>query len=197
MDKLELGADGNATGNTAESYAVNLHGHGSCECMGHLRHGRCKHLACACPTWKATGCCDERRPAGDHLAGLLFVAISHIGRTHNITMYYPMRAVRTRKYKYIRNLAHKLDYPFASDLHDSSSWQGILKRGDKTMGKRTVEQFVHRPLEELYDLEKDPDELKNLAGSAGHAKELAALRKKVRDWQERTGDPWVIKYQHE
>src|SRR5262249_3392463 len=36
---------------------------------------------------------------------------------HEVTMYYPMRAVRTRRYKYIRNLAHKLDYPFASDLY--------------------------------------------------------------------------------
>src|SRR5262249_42783217 len=32
---------------------------------------------------------------------------------HEVTMYFPMRAVRMRKYKYIRNLAHKLDYPFA------------------------------------------------------------------------------------
>lgn len=27
-----------------ESYDVNLAGHGSCECLGFLRHGRCKHL---------------------------------------------------------------------------------------------------------------------------------------------------------
>jgi N-sulfoglucosamine sulfohydrolase len=116
---------------------------------------------------------------------------------HEVTMYYPMRAVRTRQYKYIRNLAHKLDYPFASDLHDSPSWQGVLKRGDKMMGQRSVAQFVNRPLEELYDVEKDPNELKNLADSAAHAKVLAEMRKKVRDWQTKTADPWVIKYQHE
>ena len=49
--------------------------------------------------------------------------------------------------------AHKLDFPFASDLYASASWQGILKRGEKMMGKRSVEAYVHRPLEELYDVE--------------------------------------------
>lgn len=116
---------------------------------------------------------------------------------HEVTMYYPMRAVRTRQYKYIRNLAHKLDFPFASDLYGSPSWQGLLKRGDKMMGKRSVAQYVSRPLEELYDLEKDPNELKNLAGDAGHARELEAMRQRLRQWQERTGDPWLIKYEHE
>ena len=46
-------------------------------------------------------------------------------------------------------------------------------------------------------MEKDPNELKNLADSAAHAKVLAEMRKKVRDWQTKTADPWVIKYQHE
>src|SRR5262249_33686681 len=35
---------------------------------------------------------------------------------HEITMYYPMRMVRTRTYKLILNLAHQLPFPFASDI---------------------------------------------------------------------------------
>jgi N-sulfoglucosamine sulfohydrolase len=116
---------------------------------------------------------------------------------HEVTMYYPMRAVRTRKYKYIRNLAHKLDYPFASDLYHSLTWQGILKRGDAKMGLRSTEAFLRRPLEELYDVEKDPTETRNLAGEAAHAKTLEALRQKVRAMQQKTGDPWMVKYQYE
>lgn len=116
---------------------------------------------------------------------------------HEVTMYYPVRMIRTRTHKLLRNLAHKLDYPFASDLYESPTWQGILTRGDKMMGKRSVEQFVHRPLEELYDLTKDPDELKNVADEAGQAKTLEELRKKMRDWQEKTNDPWIVKYKHE
>jgi N-sulfoglucosamine sulfohydrolase len=116
---------------------------------------------------------------------------------HEVTMYFPMRAVRTRTHKYIRNLAHRLDYPFASDLYNSPTWQGVLKRGDTLLGKRTVEQYILRPAEELYDLQTDPNELKNLVGDASHAKTLSELRKTLRAWQERTADPWVVKYRYE
>lgn len=116
---------------------------------------------------------------------------------HEVTMYYPMRVVRTRTHKYILNLAHPLEYPSASDLWGSPSWQGVLTRGDKFMGKREVKAFLHRPKEELYDLEKDPNELKNLAGDAGSAKVLEDLRAKLTDWRKKTNDPWLIKDQHE
>ncbi|MCP4640457.1 MAG: sulfatase-like hydrolase/transferase, partial [bacterium] len=55
---------------------------------------------------------------------------------HEITMYYPMRVVRGRRYKLIWNIAHGLDYPFASDLWDSKTWQGVVKRGETHYAKR-------------------------------------------------------------
>jgi N-sulfoglucosamine sulfohydrolase len=116
---------------------------------------------------------------------------------HEITMYYPMRMVRTRTHKYILNLAHPLEYPFASDLWGSQMWQGVLKRNDAMMGQREVKAFVHRPKEELYDLTADPNELKNLAGDAKSAKVLEELRGKLAAWRERTTDPWLIKDKHE
>ena len=112
-------------------------------------------------------------------------------------MYYPMRMVRTRTHKYLRNLAYKLDYPFASDLYNSRTWQGILERGDKTMGHRTVEQYIHRPLEELYDLEKDPHELHNVAADPKYADVLKDLRERLKAWQVKTRDPWLVKYRYE
>jgi len=116
---------------------------------------------------------------------------------HEVTMYYPMRSIRTRKLHYILNLAHELPYPFASDLFDSPTWQASLKRRDTQYGSRTVEAYVHRPRQELYDVESDPQERVNLAGSSEHAKVLAELQEKLRAWQTKTGDPWLIKYQHE
>src|SRR5262245_47156164 len=116
---------------------------------------------------------------------------------HEVTMYYPMRAIRTRKYHYILNLAHPLPYPFASDLFDSPTWQSVLKRKDTQYGSRTVEAYLHRPREELYDVAADPEEVVNLAGNAEYAKVLAELREKVAAWQKKTDDPWLIKYQHE
>jgi len=116
---------------------------------------------------------------------------------HQITMYYPMRAIRTRRYKYIRNLAHKLDYPFASDLYNSPTWQGILRRGDSMMGVRPIEAYIHRPEEELYDLESDPNEVNNLAADSRYANVLDDLRKRLRVFQEETDDPWMVKYFYE
>ncbi len=112
-------------------------------------------------------------------------------------MYYPMRMVRTRTHKYILNLAHELECPHAADLWESPTWQGILKRGDKQMGQRSVAAFLHRPKEELYDVGADPNEVKNLAADPAHAKVLDELRAKLAAWRKQTNDPWLIKDRHE
>ncbi|MHC4674515.1 MAG: sulfatase family protein [Planctomycetota bacterium] len=116
---------------------------------------------------------------------------------HEITMYYPMRVVRGRKYKYILNLAHQLPYPFASDLWESPTWQGVLQRKDKMYGCRNVEDYLHHPRHELYNLKADPDETNNLADIPKYAGVLKELQSKLRTWQEKTKDPWVVKYSYE
>jgi len=116
---------------------------------------------------------------------------------HEITMYYPMRVIRTKRYKYILNVASPLPYPFASDLYASPTWQGVLRRGDAMYGSRTVEAYIHRPRHELYDLQNDPKELVNLASRAEHQGTLAELQEKLKAWQQKTKDPWIVKYQHE
>jgi len=116
---------------------------------------------------------------------------------HEITMYYPMRVVRTRKYKLIWNIAYGLDYPFASDLWASSTWQAVLKRGEKIYGKRSIEAYIRRPEFELYDLEEDIDEVKNLSGDSRYAGVLEELKGKLKAFQKRTGDPWILKWEYE
>jgi N-sulfoglucosamine sulfohydrolase len=116
---------------------------------------------------------------------------------HEITMYYPMRAVRTRRYKLIWNIAHQLPYPFASDLWEARTWQAVMRRGDVYYGKRTVAAYLHRPRFELYDLATDPDETINLADDPAQAGRRAELESKLRDFQRRTRDPWLVKWDHE
>jgi N-sulfoglucosamine sulfohydrolase len=134
---------------------------------------------------------EEERPAGwDE------VYASHT--FHEVTMYYPMRAVRTRMHKLIWNVAHPLPFPFASDLWGSATWQDVLRRGpDARYGKRSVHAYVHRPRFELYDLESDADESHNLADDARHAGTLKELQAKLRAFQERTADPWRLKWERE
>lgn len=117
---------------------------------------------------------------------------------HEITMYYPMRMVRGRRYKLIWNIAHGLPYPFASDLWAAPTWQTTYAKGpDALFGKRTVRDFIHRARFELYDLENDPDEVHNLAQKPELASVLSDLKERMRAFQERTKDPWVRKWRYE
>nr|MBC8218676.1 sulfatase-like hydrolase/transferase [Planctomycetota bacterium] len=116
---------------------------------------------------------------------------------HEITMYYPMRVVRGRRYKLIWNIAHGLDYPFASDLWAASTWQATIKQGKKYYGKRTVDAYLHRAKFELYDLKNDPHEIDNLADDPKHAKILAEYKGKLKAFQKRTKDPWIVKWEYE
>jgi N-sulfoglucosamine sulfohydrolase len=118
---------------------------------------------------------------------------------HEVTNYYPMRAVRSGRYKLIVNLAHPLPFPFASDLYRSLTWQGVLERKNpqERYGPRTVDAYLHRPRFELYDLDADPHESRNLAGDPAHAETLQSLTLKIRTWQETTRDPWRHKWEYE
>jgi N-sulfoglucosamine sulfohydrolase len=78
-------------------------------------------------------------------------------------MYHPMRCVRTWEHKLIWNLAHQIPYPIAGDIRRSPSWTAIFSLPDGKVGGRTMEQNLHRPEFELYDLRSDPLELRNLA----------------------------------
>jgi N-sulfoglucosamine sulfohydrolase len=116
---------------------------------------------------------------------------------HEVTNYYPMRAIISGRYKYIFNVAHQLPFSFASDLYSSSTWQGVLQRKDTIYGQRKVQDYIQRPRHELYDLTADPGELHNLAGEPQHAERLVELQAKLKAWQQRTGDPWAHKWEYE
>jgi len=116
---------------------------------------------------------------------------------HEITMYYPMKSVITRKYKLIWNIAWQLPYPHASDLWASSTWQVALKSGSGMYAGRSLDDYTHRQEFELYDLETDPYETRNLAGNPAYAEHLEALKDKLYAFQERTNDPWILKWQHQ
>jgi N-sulfoglucosamine sulfohydrolase len=113
-------------------------------------------------------------------------------------MYYPIRVVRSGRYKLIWNMAHGLPFPFASDLWNSATWQDARRGGTDAMyGKRTIKAYTQRPRFELYDLESDPDEIHNLADDANHHTLLVDLQNKLKEFQRRTGDPWLLKWERE
>jgi N-sulfoglucosamine sulfohydrolase len=116
---------------------------------------------------------------------------------HEITMAYPMRSITTRTHKYIANLDNEKEFPFASDLWGSPSWQSVRSGNLKMLGQRSVADFLHRPKEELFDLANDPHEMKNVAADPANAGVLTELRRRLRAWQQETNDPWTILYREE
>lgn len=116
---------------------------------------------------------------------------------HEVTMYYPMRSIRTRRHKLIFNIAHPLEYPAASDLWNSTTWQAVLNRNIQQYGQRLVQAYLHRPRFELYDLENDPNETQNIAESESAKAIAQELKDKLRAFQQRTKDPWLLKWERE
>lgn len=116
---------------------------------------------------------------------------------HEITMYYPMRVVRDKNYKLIRNIAWRLEYPFASDLWAASTWQEVHRSQKEFFGKRKVQDYLFRPEFELFDLEKDPDEMLNLANDPDYKEIMEEMIKKMKAFQLQTRDPWLITWDHD
>ena len=108
---------------------------------------------------------------------------------HEIWMYYPMRMIRTRKHKLIWNLAHTLEYPVAGDINRSPSWQAA--RETPAQNGKTPQQYLHRPRFELYDLESDPGETKNLADDPSFASVRSSLLEQLKQMMKQTNDQWL------
>lgn len=102
----------------------------------------------------------------------------------------PMRAIRTGRYKLIFNAAPKFPYRPISDVEASPSWQSYLELARNgrlgALHMRLLEPT--RPMFELYDLERDPDEFHNLATSPEHAEILQDLKYRLSDWMHETYD---------
>jgi N-sulfoglucosamine sulfohydrolase len=142
-------------------------------------------------------------PASSHLAGRSFLPILEQSDApgwdrvfashgfHEIQQYYPMRAMRTREYKYILNLATPLEFPIAGDVASSPAWQAITAKPGVGLGARTLQAFLHRPSEELYDLRADPSELRNLAADTAHREVLERMRAEMAKFRAETRDPWL------
>ncbi|KAI5200182.1 hypothetical protein E4T38_06641 [Aureobasidium subglaciale] len=121
---------------------------------------------------------------------------------HESTNYWPTRILRTRRYKYHRNVAWRLDFPFSADLYGSLAWDGIRhsqpkgKEADIKVGQRKLRDYIFRPPEELYDLENDVLEISNLASKEEYRELLLEMRRKLEEWQEETLDPWLYRDGH-
>ena len=104
-------------------------------------------------------------------------------------LYYPQRAIVTPRFKYVRTLRPDIEFRSGS----LPRWSLGMLQGWHTdpRARLLLERIVRQPREALYDLERDPDEFENLAGSADYAETLSKLRERLRHFMQETGDPWL------
>ncbi len=102
-----------------------------------------------------------------------------------------VRAVRDRRYKYIRNCRPELPYllwiPYRNRHPIVEEMWRLHLAGELNQAQSLMFQS-HRPVEELYDTAADPHEIKNLAADPACHKELKRLRQALDDWLREVGD---------
>lgn len=101
-----------------------------------------------------------------------------------------IRAVITPRYKYLRN--YLTDRPYLQSNYRDVWPVSKAVRAAKRAGLLDATQQAFygdtRPLEELYDLTADPNEIVNLADDPAHAAVLADCRRRLAEWIAETGD---------
>jgi N-sulfoglucosamine sulfohydrolase len=102
------------------------------------------------------------------------------------------RTVRDKRYRYIHNFTPDRPFLQPNEYKEKQYPVWNLLKELHAAGKLTPEQealcAATMPEEELYDLERDPHEINNLARSAEHQKTLERLRKVLNHWIEETND---------
>jgi len=105
-----------------------------------------------------------------------------------------VRAVRDKRYRYIRNYMpfritmQHLDYMFIAP--SAQSWEDAFKAGKTNEVQSKF--FLPKPVEELYDVDNDPWEINNLVDDPDYAEIKERLSKALNDWRMETMDAGVI-----
>ena len=117
-------------------------------------------------------------------------AYVYAARDRMDTEYDRVRMVRDKRYRYLYNfmpekpyyqdIAFRLDIPMMKEILDMKT------KG--TLPAATAAWFGTKPVEELYDVEKDPWEMHNLASDPAYKAKLDELRGVFKSWVAKVGD---------
>ena len=115
----------------------------------------------------------------------------HLHSNHN---YYPQRSVRNARFKLILNLMPNEPNPghaFTIGRFVGQDEMAAAMREAEEPVRRAYKMMASPPEYELYDLETDPFEFRNLAGETEHRTVLEELQRVLEDWRVATSDPFL------
>ena len=104
--------------------------------------------------------------------------------------HFPMRCVRTKRYSYIYNAWSDGETVFLNESQGGLTFKAMKAAAehDEKVAER-VKFFQYRVLEELYDMDVDPNELNNLIDSPEHKTRVEKMRADVLEMMVSTNDP--------
>jgi uncharacterized sulfatase len=110
---------------------------------------------------------------------------------------YPSRAVRTQKWLYIRNFAPDRapagDAPDYSDIDNGPTKAFLIENRDSPGVAPLFDRAMgRRPPEELYDVESDPRQMRNIAGQADGRAAREEMRAHLDARMKQMGDPRAL-----
>ncbi len=107
---------------------------------------------------------------------------------------FAQRCVRTKTRSYIWNGWSDGKTKLKLDGMSGMSWKAMMEAAtnDARLAPR-VEQCLHGKTELYFDLEKDPDERKNLIDDPDYAKEIAQARSRLVEHMTKTQDPLLAR----
>ena len=135
----------------------------------------------------------------EHIQGRAFLGVAadqpreyvFAARDRMDEAYDMIRAIRDERFKYIRNFQPEKPYvqmiryrnrmPLMQELLRLHQ-EGVLE------GPQQLWFRPRKPVEELYDLQSDPHEIRNLAPDPGHSKILRRLRRVLENWRTEVGE---------
>ncbi|MEI8206018.1 MAG: sulfatase [Kiritimatiellales bacterium] len=147
--------------------------------------------------------------------GRTYVCSEHNAHGGGAQEYYPTRSITDGRYRYIWNIAYKKVPDFDIDTlatdpnyrktSHSPAWMCWDATPSDVWQNNACEEIIFykeqfpepyallkaaffRPEVELYDLENDPYEMKNLAENPEYKPVLNKMRRALSDWMEETGD---------
>lgn len=106
-----------------------------------------------------------------------------------------IRTVRDQRFRYVRNFEPLKPYYQYMNTPEKGATMKEIRRAEQT-GKLTDPMALFsaatKPAEELYDLDDDPHEIRNLADDPRFANKLKELRSALSAWQNEIGDVGLI-----
>jgi len=106
-----------------------------------------------------------------------------------------IRAVRHKRFKYIRNFHPELPYAQTIAYMELMPTMQVWRQWNEQGRLTTTQKLFFAPAkqaEELYDLKNDPHEVNNLANSPKHERKLKELRRALDRWINETKDLGAI-----